>query len=505
MEREMIIIGAGTAGLTAGCYAQMNGYQITIFEMADTPGGLCTSWRRKGYLFDGSVAGLAGSAPGSPLYQLWEEVGVAKYCPLYYGENFGHIRLLDGRTITVYANIDRLEAHFLENFPSEAKVIREFTSALRSVLDLDIPFSDAEGWEAVRNGLRTAFSSISHLPALLKYGRLTISQFNQKIKDPALATVFNNLVHFGGSDVPLLTVLLPLAYAHRKMAGIPLHGWLSFALAMERRFKELGGKVVYGARVEKLIIENGAVKGVILSDGARQLAKRVMSAADGRFTHSLLPGVDESILVREFNPADLSDQPAQVNLGVAEDFSTENGPMTYILDHPFSAAGREHHRITVHNKYYDSSAAPNGKSAITVFLDSDFTWWKKVAEDPNSYQVEKENCADRIIEVIARYHPGFRERVEVIDVSTPLTRLRYTGNWMGAMQARKAKSNMIQALLQGSPQYAVKGISGLYQAGQWVEAWGGITTAAQSGRKAVQALCRQDGVRFCASKPVQVI
>jgi len=77
MNRKMIIIGGGTAGLTAGCYAQMNGYETTILEMEDTPGGLCTSWRRKNYLFDGSVAGLAGSAPGSPIYRLWEEIGVA--------------------------------------------------------------------------------------------------------------------------------------------------------------------------------------------------------------------------------------------------------------------------------------------------------------------------------------------------------------------------------------------------------------------------------------------
>jgi hypothetical protein len=68
-------------------------------------------------------------------------------------------------------------------------------------------------------------------------------------------------------------------------------------------------------------------------------------------------------------------------------------------------------------------------------------------------------------------------------------------------QARKPKSNMIMALMQGSPRYAVKGVEGMYAAGQWVEAWGGITTAAQSGRKAIQAMCRLDGVDFCASKP----
>jgi len=99
-----------------------------------------------------------------------------------------------------------------------------------------------------------------------------------------------------------------------------------------------------------------------------------------------------------------------------------------------------------------------------------------------------------------RFHPGFAQRVEVVDVSTPLTREQYTGNWRGAMQARKPSANMVTALLQGSPRYAVSGYQGLYQAGQWVEAWGGITTAAQSGRKAIQAMCQQDGIEFRSVK-----
>src|SRR5512135_1065569 len=177
MGQSLIIIGAGVAGLTAGCYARMNGYPTMILEMDDTPGGLCTSWRRKGYLFDGSVAGLAGSAPGSPLFRLWEEIGVAKYCPLHYGENFGYIRLVDGRTVTVFADIDRLEAHLLSLFPADARPLREFIAALRSVLDLDIPFSDAQGWQAVKEGLQNLGTSIGHLPVLLKYGSTTIRQF----------------------------------------------------------------------------------------------------------------------------------------------------------------------------------------------------------------------------------------------------------------------------------------------------------------------------------------
>jgi phytoene dehydrogenase-like protein len=176
--------------------------------------------------------------------------------------------------------------------------------------------------------------------------------------------------------------------------------------------------------------------------------------------------------------------------------------MTYILPESFNAAGREHNRITMHNKFYDPEAAPAGKSAITVFLDSDYCWWKNIETDQFAYKAEKKLCADRVIEAIDQYHPGFRDRIEVIDVSTPLTRERYTGNWMGAMQARKPRSNMIKALMQGSPRYAVKGVEGLYFAGQWAESWGGVTTAAQSGRKAIQAICKKDGIPFNTSKPL---
>ena len=57
MEESVIIIGAGIAGLAMGCYAQMNGYRTRIFEMHHQPGGLCTSWKRKGYTFDGGHRG----------------------------------------------------------------------------------------------------------------------------------------------------------------------------------------------------------------------------------------------------------------------------------------------------------------------------------------------------------------------------------------------------------------------------------------------------------------
>jgi phytoene dehydrogenase-like protein len=491
-ETRLVVIGAGIAGLTAGCYAARSGYRTTILEMGQAPGGLCTSWRREGYLFDGSVAGLAGTSPEAPIHRLWRDIGVVDYCPLYDPADFGTVVAPDGRAVTVFTDIDRLEEHLLENFPRDAAAIREFTRALRGCARLDIPFRADGGLTGLAAGARTGASSLRSLPALLKYGRLTLRRFNSRLQDPFCRQVFDNLVHFGGQDVPLLTVLLPIAYAHRRMTGIPRRGWLAFGRAVERRFLELGGEIRYGAKVERLETGGGAVRGLRVAGGEILAADRVLSAADGRFTRTVLLEEDDGA---RFDPGRVSDQPVQVNLGVAEDWPV-SGALTYLLPDAPAAGGRPQPRVTVHNRHYDPQAAPPGKSALTVFLESDYSFWKPLEADRPAYDAEKRRCAELVIEAVGRHRPGFAETVEVVDVSTPLTRERYTGNWLGAMQAFRPDAGIVKALLQGAPRYDEPGLAGFYSAGQWVESWGGVTTAAQSGRNAVRALCRKDGARF---------
>ncbi len=91
MAKSIIIIGAGIAGLSAGCYARMNGYDITIFELHSLPGGLCTAWERKGYTFDGCIHYLFGSGPGQPFYQTWVELGAVQDRPMVHHDEFMQI------------------------------------------------------------------------------------------------------------------------------------------------------------------------------------------------------------------------------------------------------------------------------------------------------------------------------------------------------------------------------------------------------------------------------
>ncbi len=493
--RHLAVVGAGIAGLSAGVYAARSGYRVTILEMHSLPGGLCTSWTRKGYRFDGSIAGLAGTSPDMAIHRLWQDLGVADGCPLHDPEDFGAVIGPDGRSVTVFTDVERLEAEFLAAFPADAAAVREFCAAIRACARLDLPFRTRTGVTGAVASLRGAPATLRALPAVLKYGSLTVREFTRRLSDPFAALVFNNLVHFGGPDVPLLTVLLPLAYAGRRATGMPRDGWLSFARAVERRLVDLGGDVRYGARVVALTTADHRVTGVRLASGEEVTAERVLSAADGRFTHAVLLGEPESKVGRLYDPRRLSDQPVQVNLGLGMKWPDTKAVTLQLSGRP-DVGGRRQTRITIHTRHYDAAAAPPGKTAVTVFLESEYAFWKRSAADPPAYAEAKRACADLVIAALERYWPGSASAVEVVDVSTPLTRERYTGNWMGAMQARRPDSRLVCALVRGGPRYDHPGLEGFFTAGQWVESWGGITTAAQSGRNAVRALCRKDGARF---------
>lgn len=128
-DNSIIIIGAGFAGFAAGIYAQLNGYNTQIFEMHNLPGGLCTSWERKGFTFDGCIHWLVGSSARSGLHDMWEETGIAKDREFIDMDEY--IRLEDsaGGTLIFYTNIDRLEKHLLDFSPRDEKMITGSSNA----------------------------------------------------------------------------------------------------------------------------------------------------------------------------------------------------------------------------------------------------------------------------------------------------------------------------------------------------------------------------------------
>src|SRR5512141_991576 len=136
-QKTILIIGAGIAGLAAGCYAQLNGFKSKIFELHNLPGGLCTAWERKGYIFDGCIHYLFGSGEGQPFYSMWEELGAVQNRPMINHTEYQ--RVTDGeKTLTVYADPARLEAHMIELSPADASLIHAFAQGVRDFAKFDL-------------------------------------------------------------------------------------------------------------------------------------------------------------------------------------------------------------------------------------------------------------------------------------------------------------------------------------------------------------------------------
>ena len=112
-NKKIAVIGAGIAGLSAGCYARMNGFDVEVFESHSEAGGLCTSWKRGDYIFDGCIHWLTGSAEDGQFYPFWNELGALKGKTIIDHDEFFRKEFHDGMVVRFFTDADKLEEHLL--------------------------------------------------------------------------------------------------------------------------------------------------------------------------------------------------------------------------------------------------------------------------------------------------------------------------------------------------------------------------------------------------------
>ena len=172
--KSVAIIGGGIAGLCAGCYAQMNGYQSRIYEMHDLPGGLMTAWERKGYTIDYCIQWLVGSSPTSSSHKLWREVGLLRDRQIVDLDIWAEYEDADGRRVTFWRDLDRLEAHLCALSPADADFIKRVLKDARRLASVDMP-ADLPPRElmGLRDTLRVGPSMLPWVLPGRRWGKLT--------------------------------------------------------------------------------------------------------------------------------------------------------------------------------------------------------------------------------------------------------------------------------------------------------------------------------------------
>lgn len=497
-RKSMIIIGAGIAGLSAGCYARMNGYRAQIFEMHNNPGGLCTSWKRKGYTFDGCIHWLVGSGPGSSMHRMWEELGAVQDRQMVNHDEFVRIQATDGKTFIVYTDVDRLERHMNELAPADAEAVREMCNAIRTLAEVDMPLDMPDEPPA---DPQMALKLSAFIETMGKYSAIAIHDFAARFSDPFLRWAFP--LTFDMPDFPMSACLMTLAWMHKQDAGYPIGGSLEFSRAIKRRYIGLGGEIHYKSRVEKVIVEDDCAVGVHLADGTEHRADIVISAADGHTTiFGMLEGkyIDDEIK-GHYESLPVFPPLIQVSLGVARDFSNEPHTLLNALEEPITIAAEVHDVMGLKHYCYDPTLAPSGKSVLVSMLNSNYDYWKQLYGNREAYKAEKEKVAKIVVDQLEKRFPGITDQIEVVDVATPMTYERFTGNWRGAFEGWLLTTKTIGMMVTQGMKKTLPGLEGFYMAGQWVHPGGGLPTAARSGREIVKRICQEDKRSFVTSTP----
>jgi phytoene dehydrogenase-like protein len=496
-DKSIIIIGAGFAGLSAGIYAQMNGYRTQIFEMNDQPGGLCTAWKRKGYTIDGCIHWLVGSSPKSAMYRFWEEVGIAQGREFINLDQFIRHEGADGRIFVMYSDVDRLEKHMLELSPQDAAVTREFIQGIRLCIGFDQPAESDPALERLLKRLKLGLLFATKGKAFQKWMKLSAEEFANRFKDPLIRAAFKEMWL---PEFSMFFMLFTFAFLHARNAGYPIGGSMPMSRALERRYLGLGGAIHYQCRVEKILVEGDKAVGVRLEDGMEHRAGRVISAADGYTTiFKMLDGKYVDDRVREpYEKWPIF--PPLLFVGVGVNHSFENEPKTvsgisFPLAMPVEIGDAVRQRLPVHIFNQDQTLAPPGKTSLVVMLPSRHDYWKELAQDPAAYQEKKDQVARIVVELLNQRFPGLSDQVEMVDVATPLTFERYTGNWQGSFEGWMITPQNAHIAMKPMSK-TLPGLENFFMCGQWVEPGGGLPTGVMSGRKLVQMLCKQDNVEF---------
>jgi phytoene desaturase len=501
--KSIIIVGAGLAGLSTGCYAQMNGYQSHIFEHHAKPGGVAAAWKRGDYLIDGGIHFVMGHKPGTGLHELYRQLGIVPANRFVDLTTYG--RFVDeasGRSVEVSGDLDRLATDLKAFSPADASLVDDLIAATRPMQGLDM----SEVGLSQPPELLSRLDQLKELWALRRlvkymvgrYGR-PMAEYARAAHDPAFRVLLESLFM---PEVPAYFVLMLLGLLADGQLGLLEGGSLDFVRAIEQHYHALGGEVTYKATVEEILVDSSRDRavGVRLADGSEHRADIVVSAADGYSTiFQMLKGRYVSKKIQNRYATWSTFRPLlMISFGVARPFTGEPSFATIRLQRPIPIGDRRVDGFFVRIFNYSSRFAPPGKTVIQAEFETEWDYWNDLQRDDRArYEAEKERVADEVLQRLEPHYPGLASQVEVTDVATPYTTWRYTLNHKGAWEGWL----MTPEALRTSIERTLPGLSGFYMAGQWVMPGGGVPPCLYSGRHAVQLICRHDGRPFVTTAP----
>jgi len=472
-DYDVIVIGAGNAGLTSAAYLAKRGVKVLVLERHNVPGGSATSFCRGRFEFEVSLHQICGigteTAPG-PLRNLFERIGVLdKLEFLQMDDLYNFLYLPEKRSITLPPDMGEITSLLQGLFPREKEGIKGYMDLLGKVAYDVISVQYLGDPEASREKYPDYFKYI------LKTAQEVLDSF---IKDPVLKSVLAAYWGYLGLPPDRLgfsdLALMFRAYCDFK----PQHfkgGSQALSNAIADSILENGGSIRYNCAAKKIVTKNGVVQGVITEAGDEITCRFVVSNSSKISTYSELMDPDdvpESIKaeMRQTTVAmssvilylGFSAEPEEVGFKETTNFmvGTTDNELAYKSMKTLDISENDFSAISCYD-LIDTGFSPEGTCQAMALTTKYADPWLKVP--PAQYADTKYQCADSLLSVMENFFPDMRKHIEEIEIATPLTFMRYLGTPGGTFYGFDGNIKDSELFLPNN-----SGVPGLYNTGAWV-------------------------------------
>lgn len=492
---DAIVIGAGLGGLSAAAMLAHNGLDVLLVERHNVPGGYATSFVRGRYEFEVALHELSGVGPPERrggVYRYLEYLGIADRLTFRHVDNL-YRSVFPDLDLTLPVGRDAFEAQLIDAFPHEAQGIHRF---LDRVFDFGRDFSRITR----RRGQVNPATMPVRYPHFFRYLPATWGHvLDRDVKDPRARAVLSQYWGYVGmppSRISFLYFASTLAAYVRRGAAFPEGRSQALSNALLTRFEELGGSVRMNCEVERITTAGSRVTGVI-AGGEAFTADWIVSNADPITTCCTL--IDRDQVPSEFftrlQSSEVAPSTVNVYLGVARPHTqlglTEHEifiNQDYDLDRHYEGMSSleppQAIAVTCYNVVYPDISPPGTCIVVLTALSYGRSWYDV---PPEEYVGTKNRIAEGMLRMAEGIAPGLRASTEVVEVSTPLTNVRYTGALGGSIYGfnQPPRDNMVWRMGNRGP------LEGLYFTGAWTQPGGGFQPTIMSGQMVGASIARR--------------
>lgn len=460
-SQNALVIGSGVGGLSTAIILAQLGFQTTVIEKNPLPGGLMRGYTREGLDCAVGVHYLGSLDDGQVLRRLFDFLGVSPGIPVERMEAGGIIDryIFEDFAFDLPDGFDAYEENLRNAFPDEHRQISVIMKIIKQhaekIHTLDFLFSKQ--------------NDVAMLENMKPFGEI-LTELNCS---PGLRAVLGIPCCWIG--VPLESC--PVFYHNMVLATYLFSSWrlkcssAQMANAFAERLKSLGGKIIPGDGVEKILVNNRVVQGVQLKSGSELKSPVVIGAVHPKVVLNMLPDGAAKPSYRRL-VSKMVDTDGMFCAHVSVDASPHEAiPYNIFKIHT------EKNGCILDLKYYQlRESERDGKNLLTILTSGEYKHWQnwehtKTGRRGGDYVREKKNrawCLIREAEDIF----GPLHGAKLLDAYTPLTTRDWVNSPQGSAYGVLRSSNQ---LLEASILNRTS-VKGLFLAGQSVMAPGILGT-----------------------------